>query len=175
MDRSDAEAMNVVRPDAEAENFRLAMREFASGVAIITCANGTTWAGCTATALTSFSLSPPSLLVCLERSSFTLSALREAGAFAVNILAAQHGALAARFSGRSGVRGEARFEEGDWSAFETGAPALADALASLDCRVDEIMARHTHAIILGAVRGVRVSGAGSGLLHWRSQFETLDG
>ena len=56
----------------------------------------------------------------------------------------------------------------------TGAPILADALASLDCRVEEIVERHTHAIVIGAVQKVRVGGKRSGLLHWRSRFETLE-
>jgi flavin reductase (DIM6/NTAB) family NADH-FMN oxidoreductase RutF len=171
---SDAEAMSAANADAETANFRLAMREFASGVAIITCANGKERAGCTATALASFSLSPPSLVICLERSSSTLTVLRQAGAFAVNILAAQHEALASRFAGRNGVEGEARFEEGDWFPLKTGAPALVDALASLDCRVEEIFERHTHAIVIGAVQVVRVAGKRPGLLHWRSRFETLE-
>jgi flavin reductase (DIM6/NTAB) family NADH-FMN oxidoreductase RutF len=166
--------MSAVNPDADIADFRLAMREFASGVAIVTCANGTERAGCTATALASLSLSPPSLVVCLERSSSTLAVLTRAGAFAVNILAAQHRALASRFAGGNGVDGEARFEEGDWSAIMTGAPALVDALAALDCRVEEIVERHTHAIVIGAVEAVRVGARRSGLLHWRSRFETLD-
>ena len=58
--------------------------------------------------------------------------------------------------------------------FETGAPALVDALASLDCRVEEIFERHTHAIVIGGVQAVRVGSERSGLLHWRSRFETLD-
>jgi flavin reductase (DIM6/NTAB) family NADH-FMN oxidoreductase RutF len=166
--------VSAVHPDAKSGNFRLAMREFASGVAIVTCANGKERAGCTATALTSLSLSPPSLVICLERSSSTLAVLTQAGAFAVNILAAQHEALASRFAGRNGVEGEGRFEEGDWFPLMTGAPALVDALASLDCRVEEIFERHTHAIVIGAVQVVRVGGKRSGLLHWRSRFATLD-
>ena len=167
--------MSAVHSDVETADFRLAMREFASGVAIVTCANGSERAGCTATALASLSLSPPSLVVCLERSSSTLSALKQAGAFAVNILAAQHRALASRFAGgKSGIEGDARFDEGDWSSFMTGAPALVDALAALDCRVEDIVERHTHAIVIGDVRAVRVGVGESGLLHWRSRFETLD-
>jgi flavin reductase (DIM6/NTAB) family NADH-FMN oxidoreductase RutF len=166
--------MSAVHPDDKNMDFRLAMREFASGVAIVTCASGKERAGCTATALAALSLSPPSLVLCLERSSSTLAVVTQAGVFAVNILAAQHGALASRFAGGDGVEGEARFEEGDWSPRMTGAPILADALASLDCRVEEIVERHTHAIVIGAVQKVRVGGKRSGLLHWRSQFETLD-
>ena len=166
--------MSTLHPDAESANFRLAMREFASGVAIVTCVNGQERAGCTATALSSLSLAPPSLVVLLQRSSSTLASLRQAGAFAVNLLAAQHGPLAERFSGRGGVKGEARFDEGEWLPLVSGAPALADALASLDCRVEEILERHTHAIIIGAVQAVRLGGKTPGLVHWRSRFETLD-
>ena len=166
--------MSAVHPDAKSANFRLAMREFASGVAIVTCMSGGERRGCTATAFASLSLTPPSLIVCLERSSSTLASLTRAGAFAVNLLAAQHGPLAARFSGRDGVQGDARFEEGDWLPLVTGSPALADALVSIDCRVEEILERHTHAIIIGAVQAVRLGGKTSGLLHWRSRFETLE-
>jgi flavin reductase (DIM6/NTAB) family NADH-FMN oxidoreductase RutF len=166
--------MSAVDPDVEIANFRVAMREFASGVAIVTCANGKERAGCTATAVASLSLTPPSLVICLERSSSTLAVLTQAGAFAVNILGGQHGALASRFAGRDGVEGEARFEEGDWSPLMTGAPTLVDALASLDCRVEAIVERHTHAIVIGDVQAVRVGAKRSGLLHWRSRFETLD-
>jgi len=165
--------MSAVHPDAKSANIRLAMREFASGVAMVTCANGKERAG-TVTALASLSLSPPSLVICLERSSSTLTGLTQAGTFAVNILAAQHGPLASRFAGRNRVEREARFEEGDWFPLMTGAPALVEALASLDCRVEEILERHTHAIVIGAVQAVRLGGATSGLLHWRSRFETLD-
>ena len=56
----------------------------------------------------------------------------------------------------------------------TGAPALVEALASSDCRVEEILERHTHAIVIGAVQAIRVGGRTSGLLHWRSRFEKLD-
>ena len=170
----DAEATSAAGPDADSANFRLAMREFACGVAIVTCANGKERAGCTATALASLSLSPPSLVICLERSSSTLAVLTEARTFAVNILAAEHEALASRFAGHDGVEGEARFEEGDWFQPLTGAPVLGDALASLDCRVEEIVERHTHAIVIGAVQSVHVAGQKSGLLHWRSRFATVD-
>jgi len=161
-------------PGRREREFRLAMREFASGVAIVTCANGTERAGCTATATASLSLSPPSLIICLERSSSALAGLTQAGAFAVNILAAQHGPLASRFAGRDGVEGDVRFEEGDWFPLVTGAPVLVDALAWFDCRVEEILERHTHAIVIGTVQAVCVGGKKSGLLHWRSRFETLE-
>lgn len=168
-----APGMSAAETDLPGTAFRLAMREFATGVAIVTCGEGDRRAGCTATAMSSLSLSPPAIIVCLDRAASTLPRLRETGAFAVNLLAASHGKLAARFAGRGGFKGAARFDEGDWLSLVTGAPVLADALAAIDCRVEEVLERHSHAIIIGAVRAVRLEGAPSALVHWRSRFETL--
>ncbi len=169
-DGAFAEALRA--PDDSA-NFRLAMREFASGVGIIAAGIGEARSGCTATAIASLSLSPPSLVVCLNRATATLAAARLAGAFSVNVLAAHHLELAKRFAGATGVKGAERFELGDWAPLVTGAPVLGDALATLDCRLEDIVERHTHAIVIGAVEAVRVTKASAALLHWRSHFETL--
>ena len=149
------------------------MREFASGVSIIATGAGETRSGCTATAIASLSLVPPTLIVCLNLATATLAAARREGAFSVNILAERHQELAGRFAGR-GLSGAERFTQGDWVSLVTGAPVLADALAAMDCRVEEIIERHTHAIVIGAVEAVRVSAKRPALLHWRSHFETLE-
>ncbi len=174
--RSDDEAagMSAAPADAEAAAFRFAMREFASGVAIVTCGAGESRAGCTVTALASLSLSPPSLVVCINRAAATLTRLRERGAFAVNVLGAQHRSLADRFAGRGGVGGAARFSHGDWATLVTGAPVLGDALVGVDCRVEDIVERHSHAIVIGAALAVRRGGHGPALAHWRSRYETLE-
>ena len=152
--------------------FRQAMREFGAGVAIVACGAEETRAGCTVTALTSLSLTPPTLLICLSRDALTLKRLRQTGAFSINLLADRHRALADRFADRA-VRGAARFAIGNWAPLVTGAPLLADALAAIDCRVEEILERHTHAIIIGAVAGVLRGEPGGALVHWRSRYETL--
>ncbi len=174
--RSDDEAagMSAAPADAEAAAFRFAMREFASGVAIVTCGAGESRAGCTVTALASLSLSPPSLVVCISRAAATLARLRECRAFAVSVLGAEHRSLAERFAGRGGVGGAARFSRGDWVTLVTGAPVLSDALAGIDCRVEDILDRHSHAIVIGAAVAVRRGGDGPALAHWRSRFETLE-
>jgi flavin reductase (DIM6/NTAB) family NADH-FMN oxidoreductase RutF len=136
---------------ADSAAFRHAMRALSSGVAIIACGEGEGRAGCTATSLASLSLAPPTLIVCLARSSSTLAGLREAGAFSISLLAARHQALAHRFSGHSGVHGSRRFDSAQWLTLSTGAPVLAGAIAAFDCLVEEVMERHSHAIVLGAV------------------------
>lgn len=159
--------------EEDGQNFRLAMREFASSVAIVSCGEGGARNGCTATSVSSLSLSPPSILVCLNRNSSTLASVRRSGAFCLNFLSSRHRDLAERFAGRGGFLGAERFAAGDWVSLVTGAPVLSDAGAAVDCRIDEIIERHTHAILIGLVAAVRIDGAAPTLLHWRSRFETL--
>lgn len=171
--RRDDQSQAMTAPTTgESAAFRHAMREFGAGVAIVACGAEETRSGCTVTALTSLSLTPPTLLVCLSRDALTLKRLRQTGAFSVNLLADRHRALADRFADRA-ARGASRFAIGEWSALVTGAPLLADALAAIDCRVEEILERHTHAIVIGAVAGVQRGASGPALLHWRSRYEIL--
>ena len=172
----DDEDKRMSAPSSSGESavFRQAMREFAAGVSIVACGAGEQRSGCTVTALTSLSLTPPTLLVCLSREAQTLKRLSETGAFSVNLLGARHRELADRFASRIGERGPARFAVGHWTTLATGSPLLADALAAIDCRVEEIIERHTHAIVIGVVAAVRRGEAGPALAHWRSHYETLE-
>ena len=155
---------------ADSAAFRHAMRALASGVAIVACGDGDERIGCTVTALASLSLAPPTLFVCLARASSTLASLREAGAFSVNLLAARHEALAHRFSGRGGVHGPRRFDDARWITLATGAPILADALVAFDCLIEEVIERHSHAIVLGAVVSLIEGSDEPALAHRRGEY-----
>ncbi len=155
------------------ESFRDAMRELASGVALVTSGMGEERSGCTVTALASLCLSPPALLVCLNQNSATLQMLRRRGVFAVNLLGSAHEALAARFSGSGGAAGAERFGLGSWRTLTTGAPILADALAAIDCRLDSITEHGTHAIVIGSAEAILQGDSGAALLHWRRRFERV--
>ncbi|HEY4807837.1 MAG TPA: flavin reductase family protein [Roseiarcus sp.] len=158
---------------ADSAAFRHAMRAFSSGVAIVACGEGEARAGCTATSLASLSLAPPTLIVCLARSSSTLIGLREAGAFSINLLAARHQALAHRFSGHSGVHGPRRFDRAQWVTLSTGAPVLTDAVAAFDCLVEEVIERHSHAIVLGAVVSLKEGVDEAVLARRRGEYAPL--
>src|ERR1700751_5443533 len=86
-------------PELSAAEFREAMGHFATGVTVVTSvdADGEP-VGTTANAVTSLSLDPPLVLVCFDRVSLTLSAVRSHGAFVVNILAARQRQLSANFA-----------------------------------------------------------------------------
>jgi flavin reductase (DIM6/NTAB) family NADH-FMN oxidoreductase RutF len=162
--------MDDQTPAAGEAEYRQAMRAFATGVAIVACGRGAERAGCVATAVASLSLAPPSLIVNLQRDGSTYRRLSAGGAFSVNFLNAAQEALARRFSG--GAAAGERFAEGAWAEGVTGAPVLTDALAALECRIEEILERHTHAIVIGRVAAAR-AGDGPALLHFRGRFDRL--
>jgi flavin reductase (DIM6/NTAB) family NADH-FMN oxidoreductase RutF len=158
-------------PDRAAA-FREAMRHLAGGVAIVTAGRDEGRVGMTATSVTSLSAEPPTLLVCINRSASLRPALDRAGHFAVNLLGDRHQGLADRFAGRHGVAGHERFARGRWSTLATGAPVLADALAAFDCGIEEIIERHSHAIVVGRVQAVRITAAAA-LVYWHGGYERL--
>jgi flavin reductase (DIM6/NTAB) family NADH-FMN oxidoreductase RutF len=79
------------------------------------------------------------------------------GFFGVSILTSDQLHIAERFAGKDGLKGADRFATSRWITRISGAPLLADALAAIDCEVEETIERHSHAIVIGRVLDVRVS------------------
>lgn len=76
------------------------MGRFATGVAVVTTTADGAPHGMTVNSLTSVSLEPPLLLVCLTTGARSTEAIIHAGRFAVNILPARQEPLALRFARR---------------------------------------------------------------------------
>ena len=148
-----------------------AMRLTVGGVSVVTAGIGEERTGLTATSATSLSLSPPTMLVCLNATSSTLRAIEASGVFALNILAGRHETLARRFA--DPALASQRFAQGEWSALETGAPALSDALAVIDCRLERLVPHATHVMLIGAAMGVARGPQAPALVHRHSRFGSL--
>jgi flavin reductase (DIM6/NTAB) family NADH-FMN oxidoreductase RutF len=164
----------VLADDPSPDLFRSAMRNLAGGVSVITAGQGEARTGLTATSVSSLSLDPPSLLVCINRASATLAAITADRAFGVNILSAHHRHLAESFAGRSGAWGSARYIGAEWIALATGAPLLADALSAIDCTLEKLVDWQSHTIVVGRVRALRVNGGSGPLVYWRGNYENVD-
>lgn len=142
------------RSDTVSEiDFKTAMRQVVSSVAVVTARAGALRNGLTATAVCSVSASPPTMLVCVNQSASAEPLIRESGAFAINFLAEHQHGIARLFS-TSKLEPEQRFKEGRWLSSETGSPVLQGTVASFDCRVESRMVSDTHTIYLGRVVGV---------------------
>lgn len=161
-------AASAAMPEAAA--FRDAMAEVASAAHLVTTTGLSGRAGLTATAVASVSDAPPTLLACLEAGSRTLAAIEASGFFCVNTLSALDHELAAVFSGRAGLSGEARFARGEWTRLVTGAPVLKSALVAFDCRLVAAHAVATHKVLIGEVVALGGSGIGESLVYRRRRF-----
>ena len=170
----DIAALDLHQTLPRRDQLKAAMQRLSGGVAVVTAGVGSARTGFTATSVTSLSVDPPTMLVCVNRASSSLPTLRRMGHFCVNILGGGHQALAERFAGVGGRRGEARYEGFDWIEMPSGASALAEAEANVDCLVEEILDRHSHAIVLGSVASVRIARHdGGSLVYRRGRFRTL--
>jgi flavin reductase (DIM6/NTAB) family NADH-FMN oxidoreductase RutF len=153
--------------------FRTALRHLAGGVAIITTGEGEQRTGMTATSLSALSAEPPTVMFGVNLTSSTYPILKRHGAFGVNFLNATQKEIADRFAGRNGEKGPARYAGADWTSGTSGAQLLLGALATLDCEVEEMIERHSHAIVIGRVREVRIGGNDAALVYWRGDYERL--
>ncbi len=133
---------------APTDAFRAAMRRLAATVTIVTAADHQRRHGMTATAVTSLSMEPPSLLVCLNRQTLLHDILLGARRFCVNVLHCEQSALSAAFAGA--VPPDGRFALGAWR-WDDGLPVLADAQAALVCRRTAALPFGTHTIFVGEV------------------------
>jgi flavin reductase (DIM6/NTAB) family NADH-FMN oxidoreductase RutF len=157
-----------------ADAFKQGMRCLAAGVTIVTTLHDGLRNGLTATAVTSLSADPPQVLVCVNRAAAAHDPIHRGSLMCVNVLAHAHQHLAARFAGQRGVYGEDRFAAGRWTKLTTGAPVLADALASFDCVVTERVQASTHTIFIGRVVGVRTRPKARPLVYASGTYARLE-
>lgn len=149
-------------PAIDQENFKAAMRRFASGVCIVAAGKDNERCGMTVSAFTSVSAEPPMVLVCLNRNSAPHGCVTSASAFSINILGAGQSEQAMIFAGQRGLYGAERFDS-DWQDSPSGAPVLTTALHSLVCASTAQYEAGSHTVLIGRVIDT-VSGIGHSAL-----------
>ncbi|MRT22783.1 pyrimidine utilization flavin reductase protein F [Enterobacteriaceae bacterium RIT697] len=141
-----------VLPAVERDAFRNAMACLGAAVNIITTAGPAGRAGFTASAVCSVTDSPPTLLVCLNRSASVWPIFRDNGYLCVNTLAAGHEELSTLFGGKTPMA--ERFAAADWHTLASGSPLLDGALVSFDCKVAQVVSVGTHDILFCEVQAL---------------------
>ncbi len=134
----------------DSADFRSAMRQVASPVAIVTARSGDIRNGLAATAVCSVAADPPTVLACVNRNSTVDGIIAESGAFAVNFLTEEQHRIARLFLAPK-LDPDELFAETQWGVLETGSPVLDGALAVFDCRVRHSVCNGTHNIYVGSV------------------------
>jgi flavin reductase (DIM6/NTAB) family NADH-FMN oxidoreductase RutF len=154
----------------DSDTFRDVISNLITGVSIISTQRGDDRFGVTASSVTSLSLSPASILVCLNQRLAIADVISDTGVFAVNILGEEHSDLAMQFSQSH----EDKFRGTKLLTGDLGSPILADALAHLECRMVERKDFATHAIFIAEIDSASYRD-GSPLAYWRSSFGNFGG
>ncbi len=171
---STAPRLDVLRaPGVPPALLRRTMGHFATGVTVVTARDRAGRAfGTTANSLTSVSLEPPLLLVCLTHGSETLAAIRDAGRFGVNVLRAGQRDLSDRFARPA----DARTWFGVRSHVSDGIPVLDDALASLECELHDAVEAGDHHVVFGRVLAAdHIDDEPAPLLYFRGRYAAIGG
>jgi flavin reductase (DIM6/NTAB) family NADH-FMN oxidoreductase RutF len=156
------------------DDFRGAMRHLTGGVSVITAGRGRNISGMTVTSVSSLSVDPPALIVSINREASSWPLIRRYGTFGVNILTSDQIDVAERFTGKGGLKGADRFAGAEWATRASGSPLLVDALAAIDCEVEDIIERRSHAIVIGRVLDVMVSARSAALAYWHGRYVAID-
>jgi flavin reductase len=136
--------------------FKSAVRQITSAVVVVAAQNGEARGGLTVTAVCTACADPPTMLVCVNRTSPVEPIIANSGAFSVNFLDEDQSSIARLFSAE-GSGSDACFTEGVWARGATGAPVLEGSVSAFDCQVVETVPCGTHSIFLGRVLAVTSS------------------
>ena len=166
-------AIKIEREISSAD-FRSAMRHLTGGVSVITVGHGRDITGMTVTSVSSLSVDPPTLIVSINRESSSWPLLKRHGFFGVNILTADQIDIAERFTGKGGLKGADRFAGARWTTGASGVPLLVGALSAIDCEAEDIIERHSHAIVIGRVLDIQLSSRTAALAYRQGQYVAID-
>ena len=151
------------------ELFRRACALFPTGVAVLSTrgADGTPH-GLTVNAFCSLSLTPPLVLVAIDRVCSLLETFEKSGHFALNFLSQSQRDLSIRFSEIP----EGRFTGVSWSPGADGAPLIDGVIGSIECRTTRIIDAGDHRALIGEVVAASV-GEGDPLVFFRSMYTMI--
>ncbi|GBQ94174.1 FMN reductase (NADH) RutF [Gluconacetobacter liquefaciens] len=157
--------MSAPTPDISVDAFRAAMSQLGAPVVVVTTDGQEGRHGLTVSAVCSVSDTPPTLLVCLNRSNRSYAAFAGNRVLGFNILGEGDQALAAAFAS-SRLQPEERFSHGTWHQAVTGAPLLDGAVVSLDCTVEAVHVSGTHDVLMCHVKAIRHGADDIDVLTW---------
>lgn len=148
--------------------FRAAMRRLAASVAIVVAQGDDGPVGMAATSITSLTIDPPAVLVCVNRATHLHALLVPTAPLSVNLLSSHQQEVSAAFGG--GVPGKERFQVGNWIDGDNGLPVLDGAQANLQCVIDAMLAYGTHSIAIARVLKAVVDGPVDPLIYQDGRY-----
>ena len=167
--KAEDESRSEDMPDSQ--TFRQAWGKFATGVSVVTTVqeDGSVH-GMTANGISSVSLDPPLVLVCVGHTAASYPLIREAKRFAINIMNEDQRPLAEYYARPSDQKtGEL---DVSFTHTERGVATVDGSLAHMDCRVVSEHEAGDHTIFIAEVEEIEI-GDGKPLLYYEGRFSSL--
>lgn len=156
--------------DLTSDAFRKAMAHFATGVAVVTASSDEGEQGATISALSSVSLDPLTLLICLNRRSATCRAIEQSQRFGLSILSNEQEGIARHFA----MPSHAKSMDEHCVRHEDGSCFVRDALVQIGVEVVETLRGGTHEIFLARPVHITMNeDVEKPLLYYRGTFDLL--
>jgi flavin reductase (DIM6/NTAB) family NADH-FMN oxidoreductase RutF len=160
----------------DADSLRSALRRWATGVTVVASEYNGLRHGMTVNSFTSLSLTPPLILVSLEKATRTHNLVLDSHIFGVTVLSEKQQQVADSFAGRQ-TEHQDRFEGLETKTLVTGAPFIAGGLSFLDCQVTSIQEAGTHSIFIAEVVAVlkepHTGGVGKPIIYYKRAYRRL--
>ncbi|OHX65658.1 flavin reductase family protein [Flammeovirga pacifica] len=153
------------------DDFKAAMRKLTASVTLVTTNGNDGKDGLTATAITSLSDTPPSIIVCVNKGSSAHERILNNKTFNVHILNDTQDDLSNCFAGFTGKHGEDKFNEGNWEVNNSNI-TLKGALVNMECSLQECHDGFTHHIFVGVIKKVQLSSEDKPLLYGEGKYTT---
>ncbi|MGV0795230.1 flavin reductase family protein [Mycolicibacterium sp. XJ1819] len=150
--------------------FRHVFSHLPSGLTVIAAHGADGPVGMAANSVTSVSLDPPLLLFCPAKSSSTWPKIRESGTFCVNVMASHHEETVRQFA----LKDADRFVGVMYEDRPNG-PAIRDAIAWVECRLENESEAGDHTIVLARVVAAEIGDATEPLVFFRGGYGTFNG
>jgi len=157
--------------DLGQQAFRDGMAGLGAAVNVITTMVDGQPAGFTATAVTSVSDAPPTLLVCLNKSSSVFKAFDQAEFLCVNTLAAGQEMESNLFAGK--LSQSERFNSITWQAFISGSPVLNACSRAFDCKITSRVSSGSHEVFFCEILGIGQAQEMTNLVYFNRKYHHL--
>ncbi len=154
------------------EELRKAMRNWATGIAIVTVEHEGVQHGMTVSSFTSISMEPALVSISLYKTSRTHELLSTAGQFGVTILAESQEEISNRFAGRIADT-ENRFENLETETLLSNAPFISGGISFFDCRVTQSISLGTNTLFIAEVQDARSLDGKNPLLYFDQKYHSL--
>ena len=150
------------------DNFRLAMRRYIYSVSIMSNKdNADNPNAITVSSVTSISMDPPSLLICINKSSRIHDTIELGSKFCINLLNSNQENLSNICSDEDMY--DQRFKDNNWNL--DNIPFLQNAQANIFCKVDKLTSYHTHTIVIGLVEDANYADEISTLTYVNGKYK----